>query len=198
MRDMIAQVTSEPPQFPFGATLPEGLYYPGHDPTIPPNELGAAFGRWASCFHTPVSELPGVDDLQTITQRPEMSQVSDDPRFKPLVEQLSFDELSALVEPAVLQNSGRKMNETDPTVWWENAERALFNVDTNGALNHIAVVVLWCDMTVPLELWSISYVKDRFDRARRDGHATRNHSFVKIENVNHFVRLSRSGFEFSG
>lgn len=192
----MADYGSVPPHQPLGVALPEELYLPIRDPSVESNEQGATFGRWVSAFYTPQHELTG--DISVLARRVPMHEISSDHRYVPTVDLLSPDELASIVDPGVLQRSARCIDTTDMRVWWDNAHRALFDIDTNGPLSHVNVLVLWCDMGAVTGPFVASHIADRLrDAASAEGRTTRKMEFVKIEQANHFVSISASVIIYS-
>ena len=143
------------------------------------------FARWAGAFHEPIPAL--VDDVSAHASRPDIRTISTDPRLISTVEQLTPDQIAAIVDPGVPQRSGRRLDAWNMAGAYANADTALFK--STGYYFTMDIVYLWCDMTVPLTSFTAAYAKKRCEDAVAEGtwKYARKAKFVKIEGGNHFV-----------
>ena len=149
--------------------------------------MANAFGRWVSTFYTPLP-FP-TPDASTLSHRVPMHTLVPEPKFRPVTDQMSPEELGAYTTPEVFYGSASFMSTTDLGVFKENADRALFNRDMNGesAFKNLDVLNLWCDMTPGPVVFTEHYIMNRFIQAQTEGKTFKRVMFAKIENANHFV-----------
>ena len=176
---------ADPAHFGFGLPFPDIFYFPAKDPAIAQEDLPLALCRWATTFYASLPQL--TDDIHAIASRAALHELSSDPRFIPTVDQLTRAELFSIADLSVLGKSPRSLHTTDPTVWRDNAERALFNFDTSGALKRVDILVLWCDLAVNSSLYGASYVARRLAEVDSQGGAVRRSRVAKIVDANHMV-----------
>ena len=178
----------EPPHHPLGLQLPEKIYFPAYDKSLPADQIGAVFDKWVGNFYLPYSNLPS--DVDIIASRPAMHDLEGtERRFFPTVSQLTPQELDGWVDGTVMERSARCIHTADLKVWRDNAERALFDCPPDGALRHVDVLALWGNMTVPVCIFAMSELCKRFQQNGHDGKIVRKSTVVKLDGCNHFVSV---------
>lgn len=175
---------ADPPHYPIGRDLPEELYVPLRDPRIPLEKMGAAFGRWATGFVTPLPEL--TTDVQILSARQDLYEVTKQVHLAPTVDQVPKDDLGSLVFPGVLDRSARYIFTSMPfDLYRRNTEKALFRPPI--ALANVGILLVWCDMSPGTCPWAAKTIVDQYEEASAAGSRLRPLEVLKMENANHCV-----------
>lgn len=169
--------------YPLGVSIPDEVYYPVHDESIPLDKRGAAFIRWVSAFWTPMPEF--TDDAQVLAGRAIVYDETGDKKYQPTTDILSAKEVEDITYPDVFLRSGRAVFTTNNRVWWDNAQHALCDID--GKFSHVKALLIWCDMSPAGCLVGTKNLVDRVKEASAEGKATRELTVLKMEGANHFV-----------
>ncbi|KAJ3553765.1 hypothetical protein NM688_g3444 [Phlebia brevispora] len=173
----------DPPHYAAGIPLPEEIYFPVRDESLTPEQRGLAFRRWVSAFWSPVAEP--TEDADILGSRVILYDVTNDPALRPTTDCVSPEELDALSSPDVMLRSGRCLYTTQDKVWWDNAEKALCDID--GAFSHVNALLIWCEMGPgPCPLGTKNFM-DRVQKASAEGRAARHMKVVKMNGANHFI-----------
>ena len=175
------------PNFIFGTKLPEGVYTPIHDTTIPPEELGPIFMVWVSTY------FDAVPDMETMTE-PRLAVRSNDylaiadPARTPTIKRFSAEDIQTATDFSVMERTPDVTWGVRPETYWENTRRAL--VDTQGLWPEMKTLLIWCPMSTPDIVWAMKQVHDRICAAPDAGTPKRMLETVAFEGGNHFVSNS--------
>lgn len=129
----------------------------------------------------PLHELPA-------SAIPEEGQTFD---TRPTVDRMTPSECASVADESVT-HAGRSyptLRLISRSIYAQNIQRALF--DTGGALPNVDVLHVWCDMSVGDCVWAAQHVSElaKADaESEMEGRTRRKLEFVRMRDVNHFVR----------
>ena len=101
------------------------------------------------------------------------------------LDNMSPEDLQAAADPSTLAKSGRYLAGIPRNILWDNTEFSLF--DTKGVLPSVDMLILWCDSSPAVCIWTAKSLFERIVAAERAHTLGRQVRMVKLERVNHFV-----------
>ncbi len=105
---------------------------------------------------------------------------------KPTIAELTTAELQSIADFGVMTRSGIPLMGIKPDVYRRVADRALF--DTRGLFINVNTLVIWCDMSPSMCIWSARRIAERAEEGVTvGGKLPRNTTIVKMKGANHFV-----------
>ena len=169
----------------YGIPEPTGTLHPLKDITLSPETVTDSFVSWTTAWHEPFPSLDAVTP-EAIIQRKNLSETSDDPKYKPT--RMNAEDMKELACPEVAERMGPLF------VHWsvakENTRRAL--IDTKGQWKNAKVIVEWADMSFWTAAWAAKTLHDLLAEPVQGGEQRRDVRFVRLENTNCWVRNERS------
>ena len=172
------------PNFIFGTKLPEGVYTPIHDASIPPAELGPIFMVWVSTYFDAVPDMDTMTEAKLAVRSNNYLAITD-PARKPTIQRFSADDIAAATDFSIMERTPDVTWGVRPETYWANTRRAL--VDTQGLWPDMKTLLVWCPMSTPDIVWAMKQVHDRICAAPDDGTPRRRLETVAYEGGNHFV-----------
>ncbi|PSR71718.1 hypothetical protein PHLCEN_2v12422 [Hermanssonia centrifuga] len=138
-----------------------------------------------SAYYSLVPDLFTMD-AAALMCRDRVDEPSGTQFVKPTIAELTVAELQSIADFGVMTRSGIPLMGIKPDVYRRVADRALF--DTRGLFSNVNTLVIWCDMSPSMCIWSARRIAERAEEGvTAGGKLPRNITIVKMKGANHFV-----------
>ncbi|KAF9807717.1 hypothetical protein IEO21_08100 [Rhodonia placenta] len=177
----------DPPHFVFGAPNPtlEKPYIPQRDPRVPAEAVSGMFMNWVSKYYlhsdTVLENLSALSRAELFSGIAHSAADNLSPDTQPSIQRMFAAEIDVIADFSVMQRSHIAMMDVDPSVYRENARRALLETT---AWPRLRVVHVWCDRS-PGELVYGAWFAQKMMMEPKSAEG-RKVVFKRMERANHF------------